>query len=137
MRADAMIDIVRHLLALEAAEGEERESALDAAERVSDKMRVHLSKRIGPDGFRTLLARALALTKALFPSLRVVRIEKNGSLVGLRGSAESAEAAVALLACLLGLLVTFIGEDLTLRMLGAVWPEAGIGGAADEESEGL
>lgn len=132
-----MIDIVRHLLALEAAEGESQEPPLDAAERVSVKMRVYLSKRIGQEGFRTLFARALALTKTLFPSLQAVQIEENGSLAGLRGDAESSEAAVALLACLLGLLVTFIGKDLTLQMLGAVWPEAGIGGAADEESKRL
>lgn len=132
-----MIDIVRHLLALEAAKSEDQKSLLDAAERVSAKMRVYLSKRIGQEGFRTLLARALVLTKTLFPSLQAVQIEENGSLAGLRGGAESPEAAVALLACLLGLLVTFIGEDLTLRMLGAVWPEAGIGSTADEESKRL
>ena len=137
MRADAMIDIVRHLLVLEAAEGEDRESPLDAAERVSDKMRMHLSKRIGPDGFRTLLARALALTKAQFPSLRAVRVEENGSLIGLRGAAETSEGAAATLGRLLELLVIFIGEDLTLRMLGAVWPELDADGAADEESERL
>ncbi len=137
MRADAILDLVRRLLTLEAEEREGRTSLLDAAERVSDKLRTHLSRRIGQEGFRTLLARALALTKTLFPTLHAVRIEENGSLVGLPIDAESSEAAVALLACLVGLLVTFIGEDLTLRMLGAVWPELDVGGAAGEESERL
>ncbi len=41
MRADAMIDIVRHLLALEAGESEGQKSLLGAAERVSDKMRMY------------------------------------------------------------------------------------------------
>ena len=137
MRADAILDLVRRLLTVEAEENGDQTSLSYAAERVSDKMRMHLSKRIGQEGFRTLLARALALTKSRFPSLRVVRVEENGSLVGLRGAAESSEAAVALLACLVGLLVTFIGEDLTLRMLDAVWPEAGVSGAADGGSERL
>ncbi len=135
MRADATLDIVRHLLALEAVEGEEPESLLDAAERVSDKMRAHLSRRIGQDGFRTLLARALALTKAQLPSLRAVRVEENGSLSGLREADEASEGAAAVLGRLLELLVIFIGEDLTLRMLGAVWSELDLDSVADEENE--
>jgi len=137
MRANAMLDLVRRLLTLEAEQGKDPTPLSDAAERIFDKMRTHLSKRIGQEGFRTLLARALALTKKLFPSLRAVRIEENGSLAGLHGAAESSEAAVALLACLLGLLVTFIGEDLTLRMLGAVWPELDVNSTADEENRRL
>ena len=135
-----MLDNVRHLLALEAAqleaaESEGQESLLTAAERVLDKLGTHLSKRIGQEGFRTLLARALALTKAPFPSFRTVRVEENGSLTGLREAAEVSEGAAALLVRFLELLVTFIGEDLTLQMLGAVWPELDKDGAADEESE--
>ena len=135
MRADAILDLVRRLLIVEAEENGDPTSLSFAAERVSDKMGAHLSTRIGREGFRTLLARALALTKAQFPSLLVVRVEENGSLVGLHGDAESSEGAAALLGCLLGLLVTFIGEDLTLRMLGAVWPELDGDSVADEEDE--
>ena len=35
-----------------------------------------------------------------------------------------ADAAVAIIAHLLGLLVTFIGEPLTLRLVGEAWPDA-------------
>ena len=137
MRAIATTDLVRRLLTLVAAEIQDEESVILAAERVSDKLRAHLSQRIGAEGFRTLLARALALATAHFPHLRAVRVSADGSLIGLRVAAgfslpetgdkvsqhDTVEGAVALLSHLLELLVTFIGEDLTLRMLRTVSPE--------------
>lgn len=39
--------------------------------------------------------------------------------------AEAVEGIIAVLAHFLGLLETFIGQDLTLRLLKGVWPEAG------------
>jgi len=99
-------------------------------------LRVHLSKRIGQEGFRTILARSLALTTAQFPHLSAVRVGADGTLIGLRGAISHAqeaqdkeaqgvtiEGAVALVAQLLALLISFIGEDLTLRLLSAVQPE--------------
>ncbi len=44
------------------------------------------------------------------------------------------EGVVALLAQLLTLLLSFIGEDLTLRLLGAVWPELATHDATDQET---
>lgn len=137
MRANAILRLVRRLLTHEAAETQDQDALMAAAERASDKLRAHLSKRIGQEGFRTLLSRALALTTVQFPHLSAVRVGADGALVGLRGAANrgspeardretqetAVEEAVALLAHFLGLLVTFIGEDLTLRLLSTVWPE--------------
>jgi len=148
MRANAMPDLGRRLLTLEAAESRDQEALIEAAERASDKLRAHLSRRIGQEGFRTLLARALTLTTAQFPQLSVVRVGADGSLVGLRaamsnGSGEArdtgtpedaVEGVVALVAQLLTLLLSFIGEDLTLRLLGAVWPELATRDATDQET---
>ncbi len=134
MRAIAIMGLVRRLLTLEAAESQDQDSVIGAAERVSDKLRAHLSKRIGQEGFRTLLARALTLTTAQFPHLSAVQVGADGSLTGLRRAAgaglqkppdnvtqqDAVEGAVALLAHLLGLLISFIGEDLTLRLLSTV-----------------
>ena len=39
-------------------------------------------------------------------------------------SADGPEAAVALAARLLGLLVTFLGEPITLRLVRDAWPDA-------------
>ena len=151
MRTIAMLDLVRRLLAHEAAESQDQDSLIEAAERVSEELRVHLSKRIGQEGFRTILARSLALTTAKFPHLSAVRVGADGTLIGLRGAISHAqeaqdkeaqdkeaqdkmaqdnkaqgvtiEGAVALVAQLLALLISFIGEDLTLRLLSAVQPE--------------
>lgn len=178
MRATAILDLVRQLLTQEAAESQAPASLTraspgqadvaeasapltEAAERASDKLRVHLSKRIGQEGFRVLLARALSLTTPLFPYLSAMRVGADGALVGLRGAIDrgsqeardngtrnngtrnngtrddrtledTAEAATALIAQFLGLLIAFIGEDLTLRMLDAGWP-----GLASRDASGL
>ncbi len=136
MRASVLVSLVRRLLTLEAAEGQDQDSVIGAAERVSDKLRAHLSKRIGQEGFQVLLARALTLATARFPHLSAVRVDADGSLIGLRRAADvgsqrtsdsitqqdAVEGVVALVAELLGLLMTFIGEDLTLRLLSTVSP---------------
>jgi len=150
MRAIAILDLVRRLLTLEAAESQEQESVIGAAERVSDKLRAHLSNRIGQEGFRTLLARALTLATVQFPHLKVVRVGADGSLAGLRVTAgpdspetgarvaqqETVEGAVALLGHLLALLFTFIGEDLTLRILGTVSPRLALTEQAGGDATG-
>jgi len=139
MRATAIQGIVQRLLIHEAAENRGQAAFPVAAERVLDKMRAHLSKRIGQEGFRTLLARALTLTSALFPHLSAVRVAADGSLLGLRGAADTQEKSLAvegvaaLVAHLIALLMTFIGEDITLRMLSAVWPALALGDATDRE----
>lgn len=135
MRAITRAALVRRLLTLEAVGSQDQEALVAAAERVLDRLRAHLSQRIGQEGFRTLLSRALALTTAQFPHLRTVRVAEDGSLVGLRRAAvatqetrddvsqqDTVEGVVALVAHLLGLLFTFIGEDLTLRILSTVVP---------------
>jgi hypothetical protein len=61
-----------------------------------------------------------------------MQVQKDGSLAELDesqmpvGSEQLAEGGVVLLAQLLGLLVAFIGEDLTLRLLRDVWPEVAL-----------
>lgn len=128
MQPIAMRDLVRRLLMQEAVGGEGQEALILSADRVLDKLRAHLSTRIGQEGFRTLLSRALALTTAHHLHLSAVRVEAGGALAGLGEAAgadsqATAVAAEALVAHLLELLVTFIGEDLTTRLLSAVWPE--------------
>ena len=146
MRTIAMLDLVRRLLIHEAAESQDQDSLIEAAERVSEELRAHLSKRIGQEGFRMILARSLVLTTAQFPHLSAVRVGADGTLIGLREAISHAqeaqdkeaqdkeaqdkeaqgvtiEGAVALVAQLLALLISFIGERLTLRLLSAVQPK--------------
>jgi len=95
---------------------------------VIETLRISLAKFAGDAGFVSLLRRAVALAGAELPALQSVKIGENGRLDGA-GSAISAlgdEAAVAITAHLLALLVVFVGEPLTLRLLSESWPDTQI-----------
>ena len=87
-----------------------------------------LTRFAGADGFAALLRRALALARAEVPSLHGITVKADGSMEGLEELAADApnvgvDAAVAITAHLLGLLVTFIGEPLTVRLVREAWPD--------------
>ncbi|HEY5237636.1 MAG TPA: hypothetical protein VIJ62_04585 [Rhizomicrobium sp.] len=96
---------------------------------VIEKLHLHLTTLMGNTGFRALLSRALALANAEVPWLRAVHVKADGSFeeVDELGAqvdpAEISEGKVVLLAQLLGLLVTFIGGSLTLRLVHEMWPK--------------
>ena len=131
--------LTRRLLAHEAGERPDAEALADAAERAFDKLRLHLSKLLGTDGFRVLLRRAITLARAQFPWLEGVEAQSDGSLKGLAAAAaaapargggstaahdaEAVEGITAVPDHFLGLLQAFIGQDLSLRLLRGVWPE--------------
>jgi len=98
------------------------------AVRVCEKLRISLTRFAGADGFASLLRRAVALARAEVPSLDQVRIERDCSIEGLEelGRNDGTEAAAALTAHLLGLLVTFVGQALTLRLVREGWPDASL-----------
>ncbi len=117
------------LIAYETRENKSSETKTPAACLVGEKLRPHLATLMGNVGFRALLSRALALANAEVPWLRAVHVKADGSLEGLDELGaqvdpdEIFEGCVVLLAQLLGLLVAFIGEDLTLRLGREVWPK--------------
>src|SRR5690242_4331409 len=125
----AVRHIARQLLAQEADRSPDPEDIAGAAERACVNLRLHLARLVGLEGFIALLSRALVLARAEAPWLSEVTIETNGSPQGLReaastqGAVEAAEGYTALLAHLLGLLVLFIGEALTLRLVRDIWPD--------------
>jgi hypothetical protein len=100
-----------------------------AAFLFNDRLRPQLTELMGTGGFRALLSRALALANVDVAWLRAVHVKADGSLEGLDELAAQVEAdevvegGVALLAQLLGLLVAFVGEDLTLRLVREAWPK--------------
>ena len=122
--------LARRLLAYEAAAGKNSEPTESAAFRVCEKLRQPLCSLAGVAGFRSLLSRALALARAEAPSLSGVHVGADGSLKGLdelgpqRDKDMAKEGGALLIAQLLGLLLTFIGEGLTLRLVQDVWPES-------------
>jgi hypothetical protein len=118
----------KRLLALEAAKKSESDLEACEAVRVSEKLRVSLTRFVGPDGFTALMRRALALARADVPSLQSAKITAEGRLEGIEeqpvDAQNNVEAGIAITAHLLVLLVAFIGEPLTLRLMRDVWPDA-------------
>lgn len=102
---------------------------IPAACLASEKLRPHLAVLMGNMGFRALLARALALANADAPWLRAVHVKTDGSFEGFEelettvDPEEFFKGCVDLLTHLLGLLLAFIGEELTLRLVHQAWPE--------------
>jgi hypothetical protein len=94
-----------------------------------EKLRPHLTTLMGNAGFHALLARASALATLEVAWLREVEAKADGSLEGLDeltskvGSKAITEGKIVLLAHLLALLVAFIGEILTLRLVREAWPK--------------
>jgi hypothetical protein len=115
--------------------------------QICEKLRPQLATMMGNGGFRALLTRALALAKAEVSSFRTVRVNADGTLEASNQSGtqidpqQLAEGSVVLLSHLLGLLVAFIGANLTLGLVREVWPEIHLNnsefgnGGINEETE--
>ena len=100
---------------------------------VIERLRIPLTVFAGVDGFSSLLRRALVLARVKAPSLQSATVSADGRLEGLAHLAADAstdgerEAAIAITAQLFELLVTFIGEPLTLRLVRDAWPDTSLG----------
>ena len=135
--------LAQRLLTYEAVTGENSEPAEPAAFRVCAKLRRPLITLAGVAGFRSLLSRALTLARAEAPSLSAVQVAADGSVKGLdelaaqTGKEQASDGGAILIAQLLGLLLTFIGEGLTLRPVQDVWPEAAFDGRVSEKERKL
>ena len=126
-------ELAQQLLAYELAEARTLNAGSHAVSRVSDKLRRPLTTLAGAAGFRSLLARALTLAKRESPALGAWQVNADGSLESLNGEAD--ESGSVLIAHLIGLMITFIGESLTLRILNGVWqdlPDSGLKFEKDE-----
>jgi len=93
---------------------------------VCEKFKGCLARLGGLAGFRSLLSRALALAKAEVGAdcLGEAVVLEDGAMSGLGHSGQVATLAEeALVANLLNLLVTFIGEPLTRQLVRDSWPD--------------
>ena len=124
-----MRDFAKCLMACEMTGSKSSEASTPAALVVCEKLRPHLATLMGNRGFRALLSRSLALAGAEVPWLRALHVKEDGFLGGLdelKAHLEPKslfEGWVVLLAQLLGLLTSFIGENLTLHLVREVWPK--------------
>jgi hypothetical protein len=102
-----------------------------AAERACHKLSVRLSRLVSPDGSYAIVSRALHFARAEFPFLDTVHASTapeacfDGLDARLQevGLAETGKGVQAVLSALLYLLVGLLGEDLTLGLVGDLWPD--------------
>ena len=132
-------NLAQRLLAYEAVGDDNSGPSESAASRVCRKLRGPLVTLAGVAGFRSLLSRALTLAKAEVPNLSAVQVSADGSLEGLdellsqTDKGQARDGGAVLIAQLIGLLRTFVGEGLTIRLVQDVWPEAAFDGRGSEK----
>jgi len=127
MLAPPMIrDWARKLIASEVDADPSSAQTELAALRVYEKLRRQLCAPVGVDGFQALASRALSLAKSQSPRLSTVQVTANGGLRGL-GEVEfqmetdvDGEVGIILIAQLLGLFLTLLGEAATVRLIEGV-----------------
>ena len=129
MPSASMQGLAQRLLAVEAAR--QNASGSDVGVRVCEKLQITVTRFAGSAGFVSLLRRALALARAEAPSLQNLKVKPDGALEGCEALAVEAangkhEGVVAIIAHLLGLLETFVGEPFTLRLVRDAWPDASL-----------
>lgn len=137
--------LAEQLLCFETVPGKRAAGNGTAVARACDKLGAVLGVLVGAGGFRTLLDRALTMTRAELPGMSAVQVGADGVLVGLgeadpqSGDGKIAKGEVLLIAHLLGLLIVFLGEALTLGLVQDVWPKATLDhfGSESDERENL
>ena len=91
--------------------------------RVYEKLRQQFCAPVGADAFQALVSRALSLAKSQFPSLSAVSVTANGGLRGLGevetplSTVEDGEVGIILIAQMLRLFITLLGEAATVRLI--------------------
>lgn len=122
-------ELAGRLIACETPGKKSLETKTPAAFRVCEKLRPYLATLMGRTGYHALLSRALAVTNAEDAWLRTVHVNADGSLGEPEkpevpvNAEERTEGSIVLVSQLLGLLVAFIGENMTARMVREVWPK--------------
>jgi hypothetical protein len=134
-----MRDLAHCLLAYEAVAVQTSGPVQSATLRVYEKLRQSFVVFAGVAGFQLLASRALVLARSAVPILIAAQVTTDGSLVGHEFGTQIDtdkdgidEGGVILIAHLLGLLVIFLGEALTLSLLRIAWPGATFGNRQSE-----
>jgi len=137
-----MRDLAQRLLTYEAAADKSSGPMDSPTLRAYEKLRQCLVSLAGLATFQSIAARALVLTQEEVPGLCAVRVSAEGALEGLgdialqmgleksqtggqrEGEDPLHRAGTILIARILCLLLTFLGEALTLSLLRSAWPDA-------------
>ena len=130
----------RRMLAREAGTGADAAAIAAAARRLCERFAEQLTPLIGDAGVAAICTRSLHLTQRNVRGLTPVRASAPGdapfALLQLsleqQEPAAATEVAVAVLATASELLVSFIGESLTTRLLREAWPDDFAGDTTEE-----
>lgn len=134
--------LARRLLRVESGGREEPEALAAAIDRAAARLRGRLAGLVGQHGYAALCGRAVRLAQREAPHLAGVTYDARPP-GGLRGTHEfvlanagdpaaAGDALASILAQLIGLLIAFIGQDLTVRLIHETWPELARGDAGPE-----
>jgi hypothetical protein len=124
-------DLARILVASEAVADSASSESESITVRVYERLRRQLGAPMGADGFQSLATRALALARSESPRLRAVQVMANGTLRGFSeveshtNPDEDGEIGIILIAQLLGLFLSLLGEMTTLRLIEDLRLQAG------------
>lgn len=116
-------DWARQLIASEVDAESSSAQTEPATLRVYEKLRRQFCAPVGADAFQALASRALSLAKSQFPGLSAVSVAANGGLHGLsevdtpRSTVEDGEVGIILIAQMLRLFITLLGEAPTERLI--------------------
>ena len=132
--------LVLRVLAQRSRTPSDPEALAAAAQGAYDDLARVSAPLIGQGGVNALTDRALHIARREYPWLVVTREEArteepiSQALICLKRQepAVATEAANAVFATFTGLLATFIGEPLTMRLLRKAWPDA-LSDASSEE----
>ena len=138
-----MRDLAQRLLTYEANAGKTSEPVESIILRVYEKLRQSLGEFAGSAAFHSLASRALAMARSEIPSLQTAQVSADGALKGLgHGLSEFGpqidieedeaveqrvgDEGIVVIGRLLGLLLIFLGEPITLSLLRNAWPGAAL-----------
>jgi hypothetical protein len=132
--------LVRRMLKQRTSERANAEAITSVARAVYDDLARAAVALIGQAGVDALAGRALHLAQREHPCLATAReadpaeepFARVVACLRRESPAAAAEAAAAVLAILIGLLVTFIGQPLTARLLQQAWPDVSSGASTEE-----
>jgi hypothetical protein len=105
--------------------------------RVYEKLRRQLCEPVGVSAFQALASRALSLTKSQFPGLSAVDVTTNGGLRGLgeviasQNTDEDIEVGIILIAEMLRLFLSLLGEAATMRLIEDIHPRLEVNAKLD------
>ncbi len=131
-KPDRMLrEIARRVLKTQlAARSPSTAASAEAMQRSCGELYRILETAMGPTGLQAMIGRAVQIAAREYPWLASVQTGTSADcpLSGLAEAADRLDVADALegyallLASMIWLLMTFIGEDLTLRFVRTAWP---------------